>query len=87
MEGKRIDRRVERLFLATAAPDGAKASRVVAKPFAEQESEALRRWQLDVDHCRYEASIGERRYRKVDPDNRLIASPLEYDWEMALRAL
>lgn len=35
----------------------------------------------------YEARLAERRYRSVDPDNRLVASELERDWEDALRSL
>ena len=42
---------------------------------------------LELEQCRYEASLAERRYRRVDPDNRLIAATLEREWEAALGAL
>jgi len=35
----------------------------------------------------YEASRAERRYRAVDPDNRLVARSLEREWEESLSAL
>src|SRR5205823_10664682 len=35
----------------------------------------------------YEAQRAERRYRAVDPDNRLVARGLERDWEERLRAV
>jgi sugar-specific transcriptional regulator TrmB len=35
----------------------------------------------------YEAQRTERRYRAVDPDNRLVARGLEAEWEKALREL
>ena len=35
----------------------------------------------------YEARLAEKRYRNVDPENRLVASELEKGWESALRAL
>ncbi len=40
-----------------------------------------------MEHCRYQAGLAERRYRQVDPDNRLIAATLEREWEAALVAL
>ena len=48
---------------------------------------ALRSYRLELERCTYEASLAERRYRQVDPDNRLIAGTLEREWEQALRAL
>ena len=36
---------------------------------------------------RYEAELAERQYRRVDPDNRLVAVELERRWEVALREL
>ena len=35
----------------------------------------------------YEARLAEKRYRSVDPENRLVAGELEKSWEDALRAL
>jgi len=35
----------------------------------------------------YEARLAEKRYREVDPENRLVASELESGWEAALRNL
>jgi hypothetical protein len=40
-----------------------------------------------VEHARYEAQRAERRYRAVDPDNRLVARGLEAEWEARLREL
>ena len=54
---------------------------------AERAETALRSQQLELEHCRCEAGLAERRYRRVDPDNRLIAATLEQDWEAALKAL
>src|SRR5215472_9674447 len=48
---------------------------------------ALKQWRLGVERANYEAQRAERRYRAVDPDNRLVARGLERDWEERLRAL
>ena len=48
---------------------------------------------VDAAHARelqrlhYEADLARRRYEKIDPDNRLVASELERRWEVALGAL
>ncbi len=36
---------------------------------------------------RYEAQRAERRYRSVEPENRLVARGLETEWESRLREL
>jgi len=41
----------------------------------------------NVKAARYEARLAEKRYRSVDPENRLVAGELERSWEMTLRAL
>src|SRR3984893_18076303 len=44
-------------------------------------------WRVWGERGHYEAQRAERRYRAVDPDNRLVARGLERDWEERLRAL
>ncbi|MCX6630508.1 MAG: hypothetical protein NTW28_23070, partial [Candidatus Solibacter sp.] len=46
---------------------------------------ALSQWRLEVERTRYEAERAERRYRTVDPENRLVARGLETEWESRLR--
>ena len=43
-------------------------------------------WQQKLQRARYEVELAERRYRAVDPDNRLVAASLEQQWEATLRA-
>jgi ATP-dependent DNA ligase len=40
-----------------------------------------------VERAHYEAELAQRRYLKVDPDNRLVASVLEAEWNAKLLAL
>lgn len=57
--------------------------------------EELRRRALEIDRLRkqqvqraeYEATLAQRRYLRVDPDNRLVANTLEAAWNEKLRAL
>ena len=85
--GVGIDKAVAERFLDLVSPAGAEAAMAAEKAVAEQAETALRSQLLELEHCRYEAGLTERRYRQVDPDNRLIAATLERDWEAALRAV
>lgn len=49
------------------------------------ELDALRRQQ--IERARYESELAQRRYLRVDPDNRLVADSLEAEWNHKLRAL
>jgi transposase len=49
------------------------------------EADRLRMQQ--VERARHEAQLAQRRYVQVDPDNRLVATTLEADWNDKLRAL
>ena len=40
-----------------------------------------------MERTRFEAERAERRYRSVDPENRLVARGLEAEWETRLRAV
>jgi hypothetical protein len=40
-----------------------------------------------LERLRYEAALCERQFRRVDPDNRLVATELERRWEAALREI
>jgi hypothetical protein len=48
---------------------------------------ALTQWRLQVERFRYEAERAERRYRSVEPENRLVARTLEIEWEHRLAEL
>lgn len=43
--------------------------------------------QQQLKRLRYEAQLAQRRFKQVDPDNRLVAAELERQWEAALVAL
>jgi hypothetical protein len=49
------------------------------------EVDRLRRQQ--VERARYEADLAQRRYMRVDPENRLVADALEAEWNQRLREL
>jgi len=85
--GRQIDSAVTPAFLAALAPAGLEASLRAAEEFEADREAALAQWRHQVDRARYEAQRAERRYRSVDPENRLLARGLEAEWEQCLQAL
>jgi hypothetical protein len=61
------------------------AALLAERRMMEHQAEHRRILELELQQARYEASLAERRYAACDPDNRLIASTLEKNWETALR--
>ena len=85
--GRQIDGAVARAFLTALAPAGLQASIVAAQQIESDQDAVVAQMGLQVERARYEAQRAERRYRAVDPDNRLVARGLEAEWENSLRDL
>jgi len=85
--GRQIDEAVASAFLASLAPAGLQAALQAAQQLEADHDTALVQWRRQVERARYEAQRAERRYRAVDPDNRLVARGLETEWERCLRAV
>lgn len=82
--GRRIDQAVVETFLSAIAPAGLEAA-ITAQSLGESEHQsALKQFRLQVERARYEAERAERRYRAVEPENRLVARTLEAEWENQL---
>ena len=85
--GVQIDAAVTDAFLAALNPAGLKAVVVAAEQLEADHDTALAQWRLAVERARYEAERAARRYRAVEPENRLVAQGLETAWEKRLREL
>jgi len=85
--GLAIDAAVAAAFLAALAPAALQACLAAAQQLEDGHDTALAQHRRHVEQARYAATKAERRYRAVDPENRLVARGLEADWENALRAL
>jgi hypothetical protein len=85
--GLQIDAAVTPAFLTALTPAALDATLVAAQQLETDHDAALAQWRLAVERARYEAERAERRYRAVEPENRLVARGLEADWERRLREL
>lgn len=85
--GVQIDEAVTTTFLTAITPAALDATLVAAHQLDADHDAALAQWRLAVERARYEAERAERRYRAVEPENRLVARGLEAEWERRLREL
>jgi DNA invertase Pin-like site-specific DNA recombinase len=85
--GVAIDQAVVQAFLIAITPAAQQASVLAFEELQSNHDAALAQWRLEVERTRYEAERAERRYRAVEPENRLVARGLETEWENRLRDL
>jgi uncharacterized protein YndB with AHSA1/START domain len=82
-----IEQAVTNAFLEAVTPAAVEAMRLTVEQPQTNHDAALSQWRLEVERVRYEAEKVERRYRSVEPENRLVARGLETEWESRLRDL
>ena len=85
--GTVIEQAVANAFLQAITPAAMEAMRLSVEQLQANHDAALSQWRLEVERTRYEAERAERRYRAVEPENRLVARGLESEWENRLRDL
>jgi uncharacterized protein YndB with AHSA1/START domain len=83
--GQAIDAAVAAAFLAALQPAALDACLQAARQLEDDHDAVLDQHRRQAEQARYHAGRAERRYRAVDPDNRLVARGLESEWERALR--
>ena len=85
--GQAIDAAVAEAFLAALQPAALQACLHAAEQLEHGHDAALDQHRRQVEQARYQAVKAERRYRAVDPENRLVARGLETEWNTALQQL
>src|SRR5487761_771342 len=85
--GGDLDQAIGALLIETVKPLALEVALAVQEELDSRAEEADRLRRQQVERARYEAETTQRRYLRVDPDNRLVADSLEADWNHKLRAL
>ena len=85
--GLAIEQAVASAFLEAITPGAIEAVQLSVGQLQANHDAALSQWRLEVERAGYEAERAERRYRTVEPENRLVARGLETEWENRLRDL
>ena len=85
--GVEIDRAVEKIFLEAVMPAQIELALAVTQETERQLEQTETQWKLRKERLTYETRLAERRYKAIDPDNRVVARTLEREWEEKLREL
>ena len=85
--GQALDAAVAEAFLAAVSPAAVQACLAAAEQLEAGYDAALDQHRRQAEQARYTALKAERRYRAVDPENRLVARGLEAEWNTALQAV
>jgi hypothetical protein len=81
-----IDAAVTQIFLEAVQPVHLEAALAALQQVEAQRQQVRLHWQQRLERARYEAELARRRYERVDPDHRLVATELERSWEEKLQA-
>ncbi len=82
--GSALDRAIATFLLEYVTPEALALTIAVQDELVQRAQEAQRLRHLQVERAQYEADLAQRRYLKVDPDNRLVATVLEAEWNTKL---
>jgi len=85
--GGRLDSAIGAVLVAAVTPTALEMALTVQAEITTHIEETDRLRLLQVERARYEADLAERRFRQVDPANRLVAAVLEAEWNEHLRLL
>jgi DNA invertase Pin-like site-specific DNA recombinase len=85
--GAGVDQAVGELLVEAVNPVALEVTLAVQRELQSRLEEADRLRRAQVERAQYECELAQRRYLRVDPDNRLVADSLEAHWNEKLRAL
>ena len=87
VHGGALDAAITGLVIEAMTPLAIEVALGVQQELANRQEEADRLRRQHVERAKYEAELAQRRFLRVDPDNRLVADALEADWNQKLRAV
>jgi len=87
VHGGALDAAISDIIIEAMTPLAIEVALGVQQELASRQEEADQLRRQHVERAKYEAELAQRRFLKVDPDNRLVADALEADWNGRLRAL
>jgi DNA invertase Pin-like site-specific DNA recombinase/transposase len=83
--GRRVDQTVSEIFLETLSPASFNVHLKAIQQIHEKQDMALDQLQLQLQRAQYEADRAFRQFDATEPENRLVARPLERKWNDALK--
>ena len=86
LKGTVVDDLVKQQVLRALEPAALELSCQAMEDIQRDRARLDKHWKQRLEQARYDAEDAKRRYRAVDPENRLVARSLEQRWEETLRA-
>ena len=83
--GRRIDKTVSEIFLETISPGSLNIQLKAMRQIDQQQDMALDQLKLQLERAQYEADRAFRQFDSIEPENRLVARPLERKWNEGLK--
>ncbi|MFZ3386296.1 MAG: recombinase family protein [Candidatus Hydromicrobium sp.] len=85
--GEKVDEEISKLLLEMLNPLAIKAAIKVQNELSQRKLEASSFYRQQVERAKYEMELARKRYMLVDPQNRLVATELEAEWNLKIREL
>lgn len=83
----RVDAVIEEHVLQVLNEGTVDLTFMVMEHHRDTQAAAQKQWDQKLQRLEYEANLSRRRYEAVDPENRLVASTLEKEWNEKLTAI
>jgi hypothetical protein len=83
--GRRIDKTVSEIFLETISPASLNIQLKAMRQIDQQQDMVLDQLKLQLERAQYEADRAFRQFDSIEPENRLVARPLERKWNQGLK--
>ncbi len=85
--GEKVDEEISKMLLEMLNPLAIKAAINVQNELNTRKLEADKFYKQQVEKTRYEMELARKRYMLVDPQNRLVATELEANWNLKIYQL
>ena len=85
--GEKVDGQIAKLLLKMLNPLTLEVALKVQNELNTRKLETDKFYKQQVERVRYEMELARKRYMLVDPQNRLVATELEAEWNQKLREL
>ncbi|MCD4845655.1 MAG: recombinase family protein, partial [Methanosarcinales archaeon] len=87
VQGGPVDELIGKILLEMVTPTILDVSMKVFKEIRTRHEDLVRLHRIGLERARHEAELAQRRFLRVNPDNRLVADSLESRWNEALRTV
>ncbi|MBE0525062.1 MAG: recombinase family protein [Methanosarcinales archaeon] len=87
VQGEPVDELIGKMLVEMVTPLNLDVSMKVFEEIRTRHEDLVRLHRTGLERARHEAELAQRRFIRVNPDNRLVADSLESRWNEALRTV